>query len=205
MKHLGKVKGKEIKEQVNTLLKQMTAETLENDVGVVDLPDLTQVKFTLLGKNKIDVAYQLEERVKKGELTLELNEERLPADLRSSWFHHQVSEPRWTFSSSALGGTGEVVSEAVTLEPPFLAATVVLTVVSAMLMCGLVVAGVLYRRHKTGHYPKDPRGSMQSLAFSEASLDRRSASRLSQQFQPPPPPRRPTVTTVENEYRSGRH
>ncbi|MPC75069.1 hypothetical protein E2C01_069453 [Portunus trituberculatus] len=46
---------------------------------------------------------------------------------------------------------------------------------------------------------------MQSLAFSEASLDRRSASRLSQQFQPPPPPRRPTVTTVENEYRSGRH
>ena len=50
--------------QVNTLLKQMTAETLENDVGVVDLPDLTQVKFTLLGKNKIDVAYQLEEKVR---------------------------------------------------------------------------------------------------------------------------------------------
>ena len=50
--------------QVNTLLKQMTAETLENDVGVFDLPDLTQVKFTLLGKNKIDVAYQLEEKVR---------------------------------------------------------------------------------------------------------------------------------------------
>ncbi|KAK8392409.1 hypothetical protein O3P69_014644 [Scylla paramamosain] len=205
MKHLGKVKGKEIKDQVNTLLKQMTAETLENDVGVVDLPDLTQVKFTLLGKNKIDVAYQLEEKVKKGELALELNEERLPADLRSSWFHHQVSEPRWRFAPSMQGRAGEVVSAAVTLEPPYLAATVVLTVVSAMLMCGLVVAAVLYHRHKTGHYPKDPRGSMQSLAFSEASLDRRSASRLSQQFQPPPPPRRPTVTTVENEYRNGRH
>lgn len=42
----------------------MTAETLENEVGVIDLPDLTQVKFTLLGKNKIDVAYQLEEKVR---------------------------------------------------------------------------------------------------------------------------------------------
>ena len=93
-------------------------------------------------------------QVKKGELTLELNEERLPADLRSSWFHHQVSEPRWRFPPSALGRAGEVVSAAVTLEPPYLAATVVLTVVSAMLMCGLVVAAVLYRRHKTGHYPK---------------------------------------------------
>lgn len=49
--------------QVNHLLKAMTAETLENEVGVVDLPDLTQVKFTLLGENKIDIAYQLEEKV----------------------------------------------------------------------------------------------------------------------------------------------
>lgn len=87
-------------------------------------------------------------------MALELNEERLPADLRSSWFHHQVSEPRWRFAPSTQGRAGEVVSAAVTLEPPYLAATVVLTVVSAMLMCGLVVAAVLYRRHKTGHYPK---------------------------------------------------
>lgn len=55
--------------QVNSLLKQMTAETLENEVGVVDLPDLTQVKFTLLGKNKIDVAYQLEEKVWTANIT----------------------------------------------------------------------------------------------------------------------------------------
>lgn len=48
---------------MNHLLKAMTAETLENEVGVVDLPDLTQVKFTLLGENKIDIAYQLEEKV----------------------------------------------------------------------------------------------------------------------------------------------
>jgi len=46
---------------------------------------------------------------------------------------------------------------------------------------------------------------MQSLAFSDTSLDRRSISsgRLSENF--PTPPRRPTVTTVENEYRYGRH
>ncbi|KAK8727075.1 hypothetical protein OTU49_009926, partial [Cherax quadricarinatus] len=205
VKHLGKAKGKEIRDQVNTLLKQMTAETLENEVGVVDLPDLTQVKFTLLGNNKIDVAYQLEEKVKKGELALQVDEERLPADLRASWFHHQVSEPRWETPLEVRSGAREVVSEAVALEPPYLAATVIFTVISAMLVCGLVVAVVLYRRHKTGQYPKGPRGSMQSLAFSDTSMDRRSTtSKLSDQFQPPPP-RRPTVTTVENEYRNGRH
>ena len=41
----------------------MAAQTLETEIGVVDLPDLTQVKFTLLGENKIDVAYRLEEKV----------------------------------------------------------------------------------------------------------------------------------------------
>nr|XP_053652019.1 LOW QUALITY PROTEIN: uncharacterized protein LOC128702033 [Cherax quadricarinatus] len=193
VKHLGKAKGKEIRDQVNTLLKQMTAETLENEVGVVDLPDLTQVKFTLLGNNKIDVAYQLEEKVKKGELALQVDEERLPADLRASWFHHQVSEPRWETPLEVRSGAREVVSEAVALEPPYLAATVIFTVISAMLVCGLVVAVVLYRRHKTGQYPKGPRGSMQSLAFSDTSMDRRSTtSKLSDQFQPPPPRRRPS-------------
>ncbi|XP_071535769.1 uncharacterized protein [Panulirus ornatus] len=121
MNHLGRAKGKEIRDQVNDLLKQMTAETLENEVGVVDLPDLTQVKFTLLGNNKIDIAYQLEEKVKKGELALQLDEERLPADLRASWFHHQVSEPRWETPLEVRSGTREVVSEAIALEPPYLA------------------------------------------------------------------------------------
>ncbi|KAK4325646.1 hypothetical protein Pmani_003739 [Petrolisthes manimaculis] len=201
VKQLGKAKGKEIRDQVNKLLKQMTAETLENEVGVIDLPDLTQVKFTLLGKNKIDVAYQLEEKVKRGELALEVNEELVPADLRASWFHHQVSEPRWETPPEALGsGRREVVSPALAFEPPFLAATVIITVVAAMLVCGLVVAGVLYRRHKTGQYPKGPRGSMQSLAFSDASLDRCSSVSCPR---PPrlhhPPPHCPTVTTVEND------
>ncbi|KAK7082228.1 hypothetical protein SK128_021740, partial [Halocaridina rubra] len=205
IKHLAKAKGPEIKNQVKGLLKQMTAQTLENEVGVVDLPDLTQVKFTLLGENKIDVAYELEEKVKNGDLALELDDERLPADLRASWFHHQVSEPRWERPLEVRSGMREVVSEAVALEHPYLAATVIFTVISAMLLCGLVVAIVLYQRHKTGQYPKGPRGSMQSLAFSDTSLDRRStSSRLSDQFQPPPP-HRSTITTVENEYRRGRH
>lgn len=93
--------------------------------------------------------------MKKGELALQLDDERLPADLRASWFHHQqVSEPRWGTPLEIRSGNREVVSEAVALEPPFLAATVIFTVISAMLVCGLVVAAVLYRRHKTGQYPK---------------------------------------------------
>ena len=83
-------------------------------------------------------------------------------------FLFQVSEPpRWSApaqlsaarettdgSSSVVGRAREVVSQAMSLEPPYLAATVVFTVISAMLVCGLVVAVVLYKRHTTGQYPK---------------------------------------------------
>ena len=39
-------------------------------------------------------------------------------------------------------------------EPAFLSITVILTVLSAILVCGLVVSIVLYKRHVAGSYPK---------------------------------------------------
>ena len=74
--------------------------------------------------------------------------------------------PRWSapaqlsaarspsLGESMVGRAREVVSEAISFEPPYVAATVVFTVLTAMLVCGLVVAIVLYRRHTTGQYPK---------------------------------------------------
>lgn len=103
--------------------------------------------------------------MKNGDLALQLDEKRLPADLRASWFHHQVSEHRWEAPLEVRSGAREVVSEAMALEPPYLAATVIFTVISAMLVCGLVVAVVLYRRHKTGQYPKVRTGASAMLAY----------------------------------------
>lgn len=103
--------------------------------------------------------------MKNGDLALQLDEKRLPADLRASWFHHQVSEHRWEAPLEVRSGAREVVSEAMALEPPYLAATVIFTVISAMLVCGLVVAVVLYRRHKTGQYPKVRTGALAGFAM----------------------------------------
>ncbi|KAB7506063.1 Kunitz-type serine protease inhibitor bitisilin-3, partial [Armadillidium nasatum] len=93
---LEKGNEQEIKKQVKMLLKHLSAETLEDDISIINLPEITQVKFTLLGSNKVDVAYQLEDQVRRGGLALRLKNEVIPADLRASWFHHQVSEPRWS-------------------------------------------------------------------------------------------------------------
>lgn len=102
--------------------------------------------------------------MRRGGLVLRLDDEMIPADLRASWFHHQVSEPRWTKSDDipppasrkglARPEPREVVSQAVVMDPPYLAVTVVFTVISTILVCALVVAVVLYRRHVTGQYPK---------------------------------------------------
>ncbi|RXG71031.1 Kunitz-type serine protease inhibitor bitisilin-3 [Armadillidium vulgare] len=221
---LEKGNEQEIKKQMKMLLKHLSAETLEDDISIINLPEITQVKFTLLGSNKVDVAYQLEDQVRRGGLALRLKNEVIPADLRASWFHHQVSEPRWSSPhqmQSAIRlddskpAPREVVSEAIVLAPPYLAVTVVFTVISAILVCALVISVVLYRRHATGQYPKNHRGSLQSLAFSDTSLDRRSiGSRFSDNSRsyslgggttPPLSIRRQNITTIEEEYRSAMH
>uniref|UniRef100_A0A6A7FYZ2 Amyloid beta A4 protein n=1 Tax=Hirondellea gigas TaxID=1518452 RepID=A0A6A7FYZ2_9CRUS len=213
---LGRRHEKEIREQMSEVLASLRPATLDGKLAIVDLPDVTQVKFTLRGDGKIDAAYKLEDKVRKGELVLlvsEGGERRVPADMRASWFHHQVAPPAWRRPSShSIAGTAdaatarEVVSQMESVEPPFLAATVVITVLSAMLICGLVVAVVLYRRHVANNYPKLSHGSMQSLAFSDTSMDRRSISsgKFCSQLEHPrlDAKRPPYVTTIENEFRA---
>ena len=40
---------------------------MDGKIAIVDLPDVTQVKFTLRGEKKIDAAYKLEEKVMRNE------------------------------------------------------------------------------------------------------------------------------------------
>ena len=49
--------------QISKLLKTLGSTIVKGKIVIVDLPDVTQVKFTLKGKEKINAAYQLEEKV----------------------------------------------------------------------------------------------------------------------------------------------
>ncbi|KAF2350842.1 hypothetical protein FHG87_018403 [Trinorchestia longiramus] len=69
----------------------------------------------------------------------------------------------------------------------------------------MVVTLVLYRRHLAGTYAKSSRGSTQSLAFSDSSLDRRSISSgkfCAELEHPKLDGKIPSVTTIENEFRA---
>jgi hypothetical protein len=49
--------------QMDDLLSSLLPSGVDGQVSIVDLPDVTQVKFTLRGPGKIDAAYKLEDQV----------------------------------------------------------------------------------------------------------------------------------------------
>lgn len=48
---------------MSDLLTSLSPTAADGQVAIVDLPDVTQVKFTLRGDDKIDAAYKLEDKV----------------------------------------------------------------------------------------------------------------------------------------------
>jgi len=65
---LGRNHERTIREQISSVLNSLGPALIDGKVTIVDLPDVTQVKFTLRGDKKIDAAYQLEEKVGHSEL-----------------------------------------------------------------------------------------------------------------------------------------
>ena len=52
-------------EQIGSLLNSLQPRAdVKGQIAIVDLPDVTQVKFTLQGDTKIDAAYKLEDMVR---------------------------------------------------------------------------------------------------------------------------------------------
>ena len=57
------VDGPSFPVQMTELLSSLRPAEVSGQLAIVDLPDVTQVKFTLRGRNMIDAAYKLEDKV----------------------------------------------------------------------------------------------------------------------------------------------
>ena len=164
---------REAAQQVAEILNGLSARTMEPELVVLAHPqDGTILSFTLVGDNKIDVASHLEDMVKAGHLSLEMDGHSMPADKTSSKFYHKLDstlkvDPLQTAGSDALPSTErppetrEILAQALDIDAPYLAVIVVLSALASILVCGLIIGLVLHRRRTTGTYPK---GSGSTLA-----------------------------------------
>lgn len=78
----------------------------------------------------------------------------MPADVTSSQFFHKLDSPSVKNSAPATPETSEILAQALDVQVPYLAIIVVMSVLASILICGLVIGLVLYRRRTTGMYPK---------------------------------------------------
>ena len=157
--------AKEVRQQVGQILNGLSARTTEPDLSVKTLEDGTLLSsFVLVGDNKIDVASHLEDMVKSGHLSLEMDGHTMAANAASAKFHHKLES---VLNVADIGDgqttnvlndrsleTREILAQALDIEAPYLAIIVVLSVLASILVCGLVIGLVLHRRRTTGTYPK---------------------------------------------------
>jgi len=148
----------QVRSQVSDILAALSARTMEPVLHIRNRQEGTILTFTLVGDNKIDVASNLEDMVKSGHLTLEMDGHDMPADVTSSKFYHKLDLDREVrFQDPVVQPaeeTREILAQALDIEAPYLAIIVVLSALASILVCGLIIGLVLHRRRTTGMYPK---------------------------------------------------
>jgi len=99
-------------------------------------------------------------QVNSGHLTLDMDGHDMPADVTSSKFYHKLDTDREfdqrfpNIVEAPAQETREILAQALDIEAPYLAIIVVLSALASILVCGLIIGLVLYRRRTTGMYPK---------------------------------------------------
>lgn len=76
--------------EAQDLLRKMEAHLMEDKVEVEILPESTNLRFTLIGNNKVDISHNLEEMVRTNMIGLREHGQFIPADLSLSRFSHMV-------------------------------------------------------------------------------------------------------------------
>lgn len=105
-------------------------------------PDVLYIKFSLIGTNKVDVAYRLEQMVMQ---------QRLPdmiADITRSRFTHRVGSPEPLGAEKIIAMENrEIVSQSpVSIVAPYHTALIVIAAASAFVISVLTVIVILYKR-----------------------------------------------------------
>ncbi|KAF5273134.1 hypothetical protein FQA39_LY07624 [Lamprigera yunnana] len=127
---------------LKSIIRDLKGTIKNNEVLAEYSGEQMYIKFTLIGSNKVDVAFILEQMVK---------EHRLPnliADITKSRFMHQLdtSEPSTAERIIALEHREIISQSPVSMVAPYHTAMIVLAAASAFVICTLTVLVILYRR-----------------------------------------------------------
>ncbi|XP_063231610.1 balbiani ring protein 3-like [Bacillus rossius redtenbacheri] len=142
-------------QQIEAEMKKMIFDLgakLKDDIIQIEIyPDIIYVHFDIIGANKVDVAYYLEEMVKSNKVTLSAGpdiEIPIVADITKSRFSHRLPAGPGAAADRVIAlEHREVVSESTLSEvKPYQTAVVLLCAGSAFVICVLVLVIALYRR-----------------------------------------------------------
>lgn len=186
--------------EAQNLLRKMEAHLMEDKVEVEILPSSTNLRFTLVGPNKVDVSHNLEEMVRKNMIGLQEHGEFIPADASLSRFSHVVDIPadagpkpvpvdlekssseniRPTLrttgyeeldeSENEIDDDASVSAESLAVDAEYNIIAVLLTVVVAMSVL-LAGFGMFLTLQKKKHTGSYPKKPFDSLAFTSQIYD----------------------------------
>ncbi|KAF5293262.1 hypothetical protein FQR65_LT11002 [Abscondita terminalis] len=127
---------------IKSILTDLRGTVKNNEILAEYTSDALYIKFSLIGSNKVDVAFILEQMVK---------DQRLPgllADITKSRFFHELgsAEPSPAERIIALEHREIVSQSPVSMVAPYHTAMIVLAAASAFVICTLTVLVILYRR-----------------------------------------------------------
>ncbi|GLH00224.1 Papilin [Gryllus bimaculatus] len=142
----------QMESELRYILKKLGAKLKNDDMDIVISQEKMLMFFKLVGSNKVDVAYHLEEMVKSKRLKLDIGDGILAsADITVSRFSNNLADEK-SNEIAVLDRVialehREVVSQSTVSEvTPYQTAIIILAVSSAFVICILVVLIALYRR-----------------------------------------------------------
>lgn len=129
--------------QIYRIIRNLKGSLDRNGVTSEITPDVLYIKFSLIGSNKVDVAYRLEQMVMQ---------QRLPdmiTDITRSRFTHRLGSPEPPLRPEKIVAmeNREIVSQSpVSIVAPYHTALIVIAAASAFVISVLTVIVILYKR-----------------------------------------------------------
>ena len=128
--------------QITKIVKNMNGIISSQGFKTEISSDALYIKFSLIGSNKVDVAYQLEQMVMRQQLP------GLTADITRSRITHKLLAQESTLTDQIVAlEHREIVSQSpVSVVAPYHTALIVIAAASAFVICVLLLLVILYRR-----------------------------------------------------------
>ncbi|CAG9764049.1 unnamed protein product [Ceutorhynchus assimilis] len=128
--------------QITKIVQSLNGNINENGLSIETTSDMLYIKFSLIGSNKVDVAYRLEQMVMQQRLP------GLTADItRSRVIHKPLTQEASLEDRTAALQHREIVSQApVSVVAPYHTALIVIAAASAFIISVLTVLVILYKR-----------------------------------------------------------